>query len=378
MLRCCVRRSSSLAWRRLHGEAAVWEARLAKPWRTPPAEGAYMLRAEGLVPVETMEAARRLALDPGLRLDRDDDSVDGSPTFELKWVSEGQYTHPGLASVFQDMVEAQLLPLLKRSPLARGVDLVLCEALLRVYDEGARRIHPAHYDADALVTAVLEIDTSPRGDRCTAADGRASDCRAAKGFDGPGFYVQPGAHVSSRLPISLAPGDVIAHSFDLQHGVHVTGGRRCSVIFWFTDSASSCVDKSRPWYEAAAAAGDPDAQYNVGRELDRAGTDPKRAQAWPSRCAYSSISSHRIAPDPDPIVCCGIPAHRIPPDPIVCCGIPEHRIPPTPVVCCGIPAHRIPPDPIVCCGIPAHCIPPDPVAGSALLGSGPRIIHGAE
>lgn len=55
--------------------------------------------------------------------------------------------------------------------------------------------------------------------------------------------------------------------------------RRCSVIFWFTDSVASCASKSRPWYKAAALAGDPDAQYNLGRGLDRQGTDPKRAQA---------------------------------------------------------------------------------------------------
>ena len=47
--------------------------------------------------------------------------------------------------------------------------------------------------------------------------------------------------------VAQAPGDVVAHSFDLQHGVQVTAGRRCSVIFWFTDSAASCADKSRPW-----------------------------------------------------------------------------------------------------------------------------------
>lgn len=51
------------------------------------------------------------------------------------------------------------------------------------------------------------------------------------------------------------------------------------MIFWFTDSAASCADKTRPWYEAGAAAGDPDALYNLGKSLDRAGTDPRRAQA---------------------------------------------------------------------------------------------------
>ena len=221
-----------------------------------------MLRAERLVPAEAMEAARRLVLgldgqrssgasvEHGFPLDRDEDSVDGSPTFECRWVAEGQYTHAGLAAIFQPFVEERLLPLLRRSPLGSlpggGGELVLCEALVRMYDEGARRVHPAHYDADALVTAVLELDT------CAEAAGSGA-VSGGRGFSGPGFYVQPGAHVSTRLPIAMAPGDVVAHSFDLQHGVHVTGGRRCSVIFWFTDSAASCSDKSRPWYAAAAA-----------------------------------------------------------------------------------------------------------------------------
>ena len=39
----------------------------------------------------------------------------------------------------------------------RTDELVLCEALVRTYDEGQRRVHPAHYDGDALVTAVLEL-----------------------------------------------------------------------------------------------------------------------------------------------------------------------------------------------------------------------------
>ena len=41
-----------------------------------------------------------------------------------------------------------------------------------------------------------------------------------------GFYVQPGPHAASRLPIALAPGDLIAHSFDMQHGVEVPPAER--------------------------------------------------------------------------------------------------------------------------------------------------------
>ena len=56
---------------------------------------------------------------------------------------------------------------------------------------------------DAMVTAVVEIDVSEKGDK-------------SRTFAGDGFYVQPGAHVNTRAPVALSPGDVIAHSFDLQ------------------------------------------------------------------------------------------------------------------------------------------------------------------
>ena len=89
----------------------------------------------------------------------------------------------------------------------------------------------------------------------------------ARGFAGDGFYVQAGAHVSSRQPVQMRPGDVCAHSFDLQHGVDVSGGHRVSVILWFADSVESCEKKVQPWHRASAEAGNPDAQYNWGKTL---------------------------------------------------------------------------------------------------------------
>jgi hypothetical protein len=79
----------------------------------------------------------------------------------------------------------------------------------------------------------------------------------------PAFYVQPGAHVSTRVPIPLGRGDLVAHSYDLQHGVEVSQGRRASVIMWFTDSMASCIGKTRPWYRGQDAA----AQFNRAKDL---------------------------------------------------------------------------------------------------------------
>ena len=54
-------------------------------------------------------------------------------------------------------------------------------------------------------------------------------------------------HHLRRNP-TTSPGDVLAHSFDLQHGVEVTAGRRASVVFWFTSCAASCAGRTQPWY----------------------------------------------------------------------------------------------------------------------------------
>ena len=255
---------TALSWHELSGSAELLQdaptvqwCRVPKPWKMKATEGdgAIMLRANGLVQSQVLSAAA--AFVQSATMDRDPDSVDGLPTYELRWVRQGRYTHRALEAIFRDTIEQRVVPLLRRSPLHRGTDLVLCEALVRCYAEGQRRTHPPHYDADALVTAVFELDmTRPL----------AAAVAPAVSFEG-GFYVQPGAHRRERMPIRMHPGDLVAHSFDLQHGVEVTSGERCSVVLWFTDSHNSCADKSRPWYARAAAGGDADAQYNRAKEL---------------------------------------------------------------------------------------------------------------
>ena len=179
---CCSLPNSSLAWQRvLEAPSSEWvthQTEVPKPWllrnqSTPHHRGAIMLHAESLVPHAVLERARQL-VETSLLFDRDDDSVDGLPTFELRWVADGQYTHNGLAAIFQPTVEQRLVPWLQRSDLAaqiRGYNeggLVLCEALVRMYEEGARCVHPAHYDGDALVTAVFEL---PMGTRASDVEG---------------------------------------------------------------------------------------------------------------------------------------------------------------------------------------------------------------
>ena len=267
------RAATGVAWRKAAtavGGGAVSVASVPKLWRQhgnrlsvrPADAGSVLLWAERLVSPAVLGAAR--ALLRRAEFDRDADTVDGSPTFELLWAHKGEYVHAELADVFRSTIETKLLPVLRGEPslYAHGdaQQLVLCEALVRVYAEGQRRVHPAHYDTDALVTAVFEVDLGgPR-------------------FEGSGFYVQPSAHVASRIAVPLAPGDVIAHSFDLQHGVEVTAGMRCSVIMWFADSKDACCDKNRSWCVAAAEAGNADAQYVLAGHLDKERLDTDEPQ----------------------------------------------------------------------------------------------------
>jgi hypothetical protein len=146
-----------------------------KPWKLGQREvdeGAHMLHAPSVVAPEVLVEARKAI--PCLHLDRDADSVDGKPMFQVQFIEQGQWTHPLLQKVFQHTVETKVLPLLRSSLLLEGwagggdaeahaQRLVLCEALLRVYAPGQRRVHPAHYDADAIVTAMFEVDCGGGG-----------------------------------------------------------------------------------------------------------------------------------------------------------------------------------------------------------------------
>merc|ERR1712046_233323 len=111
---------------------------------------------------EVLDAIRNTL--PRLCYDRAPDCVDGLPAFEVLFVNGGSFLHEELASILQDTLQNRILPLLRRSRLshakARGNrssnNLVLCQALIRVYNDGHRRLCPVHYDNDALITAMFE------------------------------------------------------------------------------------------------------------------------------------------------------------------------------------------------------------------------------
>ena len=121
-----------------------------------------------------------------------------------------------------------------------------CTALVRRYRPGERRSHPEHTDAEAAVTAVVGLTS------------------AGVDFDG-GLFL---SNIARRVFLPLRGGDAVVHSSDLFHGVHVRGtGERWSLIVWFRTCARCTMAGADGWFRARAEAGEPIAQYLLGRRL---------------------------------------------------------------------------------------------------------------
>ncbi|CAE8670527.1 unnamed protein product, partial [Polarella glacialis] len=164
------------------------------------------------------------------------DSVDKMPSFEYYPFKDGEWKDVGLRALLGTFVDESVLPYV-RARYSRE-ETALADILVRRYRPGERRTHSVHFDGHAFVTAVLGLS-------------------APADYKG-GLYVQPGPGVSTRRFCHLEPGDLLVHSFDLQHGVHVWEGVRYSMVFWFKDCAASVQAGTTPWYEELASAGDAD------------------------------------------------------------------------------------------------------------------------
>ncbi|CAE8641548.1 unnamed protein product [Polarella glacialis] len=81
------------------------------------------------------------------------------------------------------------------------------------------------------------------------------------GYEG-GFYLQSTPSLASRRLVRTNPGDLVVHSFDLPHGVHVLSGIRYSLLLFAKPSKRSVREGTTPWYSTIATLGDPDALYN--------------------------------------------------------------------------------------------------------------------
>lgn len=174
------------------------------------------------------------------------DSVDKTPTFEFYPFRDGVWKDQELRELLEEMLEARILTYVRQRYNCRFC--AASDVLVRRYIPGERRSHAVHFDGHAYVTAVLGI----------------SDPENYQG----GLYIQPDPGVASRTYFRIEPGDLLVHSFDLQHGVHVWKGIRYSLVFWIKDSLQAVREGTTPWYHGLAEQDDPDALYNLAQNYE--------------------------------------------------------------------------------------------------------------
>ena len=77
------------------------------PWAD--SGSSLLLRARQLIPPDAIEATRRLL--PRLCLDRDDDSVDGKPMFQVQLMGRGAFVNDDLKAVLEEPLgSVEMLP----------------------------------------------------------------------------------------------------------------------------------------------------------------------------------------------------------------------------------------------------------------------------
>lgn len=202
-------------------------------------------RLPGFVPTETVnQVLSHCKQTQAYKMDTD--SVDQTPTFEYYPFKDGEWVDRQMQTLLQGTIEDRILPYLRERYNCRFC--ALADILVRRYIPGERRTHAVHFDGHAFITALLGL-TPPED------------------YEG-GIYLQPEAAVSSRTFLYLEPGDLVAHSFDLQHGVHVWKGERYSLIFWVKDSLRSVREHTTPWHDKLAEQDDPDGLYNIAQNYE--------------------------------------------------------------------------------------------------------------
>ena len=83
------------------------------------------------------------------------DSVDGRPAHEVYAIARGKDQHPEICAFLRPLIHNRVLPFIKR--VLQIEQPTICTALIRRYQPGARRLHPAHFDAHALATVVVSL-----------------------------------------------------------------------------------------------------------------------------------------------------------------------------------------------------------------------------
>lgn len=219
-------------------------------------------------------------VDGAVAFDLEPDSVDGESTHEFHLERHGSIDAPILAAGFEGKPDGDPTVRAARKPLRQQLASVVrpilreritpfvqahfsngsgfggtgcgelgssractpCFSFVRRYRPNERHRHGVHFDMHALVTVVVSLSTHTR------------DYRG-------GLYVAA-AGGRQRRTLALHAGDALVHQSDLMHGVQVDddGGERWSWVLWYKDS-TSCRDYSHEWNAAAAAEGNPLAQF---------------------------------------------------------------------------------------------------------------------
>lgn len=176
----------------------------------------------------------------------DPDSVDNMPSFEYYPMLGGSWADLQLRAALDGAINDRILPYIRNRYDCPSC--TLSSVLVRRYLPGERRTHAVHFDKQAFVTAVLGLSNP-------------------KDYEG-GLYLQPGPSADSRLFPRIEPGDLLVHSFDLQHGVHLAEGVRYSLVLWLKDSPDAVRDDTTPWLDGPAEAGDPHALHLLAENFE--------------------------------------------------------------------------------------------------------------
>lgn len=168
------------------------------------------------------------------------------PSFEYYPLRDGQWADRHMEAALGEILEKRILPYVRER--YNCPSCAVATVMVRRYVPGERRTHAVHFDSQAYVTAVLGLSDPDS-------------------FDG-GLYIQPGPSAYSRVSPRLEPGDLLVHSFDLQHGVHVSRGSRYSLVIWFKDSPKAVVGGTTPWLERLAEEGDAHAAHLLAESYE--------------------------------------------------------------------------------------------------------------
>jgi len=192
-----------------------------------------------LIPLERVAQIRQLLQD--VKLDRDPDTVDALPTYELFLFSPSlghvpakhdndparQQLRNDILALVQPLIQERLTPFVNQQLCQpQQKECFPCYSLIRRYQEVDRLSHAVHHDGHACVTAVVSL----------------SDYDAE--YQG-GLYVS--GEPDKRF-LRLNQGDAVLHQFQLRHGVNVLSGTRYSLIVWYLDS-DSCTPNPYDWFQ---------------------------------------------------------------------------------------------------------------------------------